>query len=313
MGVSTSINKKAFSRWRMMALGMMMAFALILQPQTASAAQINANIIVSPHPDDEMESWSLIENSPDNYEIFAYMTRGSDTIYCNQDKWQAAVASKNGWALNPSPAPVIKNTPECKAARMESTRSFLAAMGAQDSSLPQGYTSYTDMTISGLSVRKYDGGPQGMALFFDNPDGGLTQQQVIDSVRAIINNRNALGVPSNLRFTNIIGGYRNMNTAGCYVYNHTDHATVHAALWNYDFGTAGAQMGSTCRNDSDVSRIKTTTPTNWDYAFQASGGTFPGKHYKYYGWLSNPSFPIDGSGSSQNGIYNRYQTFWQRF
>src|SRR5674476_1127036 len=52
-------------------------------PAQAVTPPIQSSLVVMPHPDDESQAWSLIQNSPSNFKIFAYMTKGEATGYCH--------------------------------------------------------------------------------------------------------------------------------------------------------------------------------------------------------------------------------------
>ena len=41
-----------------------------------------AVIAVFPHPDDEFQAWSLLEDRPDQYKVFVFGTRGESSGYC---------------------------------------------------------------------------------------------------------------------------------------------------------------------------------------------------------------------------------------
>ena len=112
--------------------------------------------IVVPHPDDEMQAWSLIEDSPDNYQVFIVMTRGEQTSYCSSPGHDAGTGE-----AAPDPWPTGKWTSTCEEARESSFLDFLEGMGATDDGLPTDYTyrgKKGPFGAGGITICRYDSG-----------------------------------------------------------------------------------------------------------------------------------------------------------
>lgn len=96
--------------------------ATLVNATTASAAgKTQIMYVVSPHPDDVFESWSLVANSASNYPVFITMTQGESTNYCSGNKTFAYY-------------PTFDTSTEegCKGARMASLNNWLDDASAQD-------------------------------------------------------------------------------------------------------------------------------------------------------------------------------------
>ena len=67
----------------LLGLTVMLVFAVAVAASGCSGGGPDkVSYIVVPHPDDEMQAWSLIENTPDIYEVYIVMTRGEQSFYC---------------------------------------------------------------------------------------------------------------------------------------------------------------------------------------------------------------------------------------
>lgn len=146
-------------------------------------------------------------------------------------------------------------------------------------------------------------------VFFDLGDGDLTKCEVewaLSQVRRLRLN----GWLPNLPEHAILGGsFYNASYENCYMYTHPDHRAVHEAVWQTDFGTAGAQFGRTCRSDPDQVRV--------DYVDQytqlmgLSGETRVGAAQVYYGWLWAGAWDV--SAHDDGAFAPANQAFWSRF
>lgn len=281
--------------------------------------------IVVPHPDDEMQAWSLIEDSPDNYHVFVVLTRGEQTSYCSSPGHDAGTGE-----AAPDPWPAGKWTSTCELARENSFLDFLEGMGATDNGLPTDYTyrgSKGPFGAGGITLCRYDSGgcvsdrsadvwtsALASVVWFNLGDGDLTKEEVTWAIKAVRDNRALLGINSTLPNHNLIGAsYWNKSYAGCYVYPHSDHRAVHEALWDIDFNV-GYQAVASCESDPDASRTEWVTYAHFDDAFDTSGSTRLGEHVVHYGWLQsgNPGY-WRGDYSGQDELFHRKQVFWVRF
>lgn len=287
-----------------------------------------------PHPDDEMEAWSLIENSTSNYKVFIYMTFGEETGYCVPTSYKTALRSDLG-EIAAIATPQGKWTPSCGESRIASTLSFLNMMAETDSSIPSGMspTSYTTMTlpansgavahvdngvlVNDSSVRIYNStNGYGKVLFFNMGDGDLTESEVTWAIRSVKQQSAALGLPAYPVY-NILGNfYHSGKFSSCVAYTHPDHNAIHRSLYKTNFGVTGYQSAATCAKDPTTARNKDVSTTNWDKAFLVKpDGRRVGHFQRSYGWLNGAStgWPHDRSATSQQQVFMRHQSFWQRY
>lgn len=318
----------------MMVAGMAASLTM-LAPQSASAAPRQNSLVVVAHPDDEMQAWSMIENSTDNYKVFVYMTNGEETSSCVPSGYDNSLRTDLG-EVPAYQAPQGKFSDECRKSRMVSTLRFINTMGSDDSSIPKGFRITPDKTVNLPDPNNINPGPKdgslsytdryvkvhhsnngmGSVLFFNLGDGDTSVQEVEWAVKSVIANRATLGLP-NLPFHNAIGNYRNVQD-GCYKYDHHDHRTVHQALWSHDFGLTGYQAAATCATDPDADQTKLVSTSTWNDAMgidSSNNYQRTGHFQRQYGWLdaSQKGWSHDASGHSQNAIWSRKQVFWYRF
>ena len=287
-----------------------------------------ATLVVVPHPDDEMQAWSLIENTPDTYEVFVVMTRGEQSSFCGSPGFDEGAGE-----ARPDPWPDGKWTPSCEAARMSSFFGFMEGMARGDDSLPASFGhagSKGPFDADGQVICRYDQpdaacvadltaevwtSPLAAVVWFNLGDGDLTAQEVRWAVGAVLANRDALGIDSELRAEGLIGAayWNGEGHAGCSDYAHPDHAAVHEALWHTDFGI-GHQAAPVCNSDPRASWAQDVTRDSFDDAFETSGAERIGQHTVHYGWLldGDPGY-YRGDRNGQDSFFHRRQHFWRRF
>jgi|JI9StandDraft_2_1071091.scaffolds.fasta_scaffold137145_2 hypothetical protein len=313
---------------------------------------VQISYVVSPHPDDEWSTWSLVDNSSDNYKVFIYMTRGEETGACRKINEASAgpywyqgpaspVGQPNYGEIDPansqwSNASGGRFSTNCTNARRAANRNFLNDRAAADPSLPGAFTSsttgcFTGNTSAGLPPRREDNGvvtnqfcyvmynaPNGLGklIYLNLGDGDLLKEEVEWALLRVRNNKAALGIP-NLPDVNAIGAFRNLLNPSCMVYDHPDHRAVHDALWIYDMNI-GKQYGRTCSTDPDSAppsgRTNTIPAAAQYWAFQMSGNTRVGLFERRYGWLTGSywSDPVN-SYVLPDYIFAPTQAFWSRF
>jgi len=149
-------------------------------------------------------------------------------------------------------------------------------------------------------------------LSFNLGDGKLTPSEVVWAIHSIQNNLSALGIP-NYPIHNILGPYRNSSYAECAIYNHPDHAAIHAALFNTTFANVAYSAAPTCASDPDAVRAADVTQAAWNSLMGInSSGVDTGFFQKYYGWLTGGHWPTDGTPLGQSQVFMKHQSFWQR-
>ena len=296
----------------------MWACAGASQPQRVSYVAV-------PHPDDEIQAWSLIEDTPSTYKVFIVLTRGEQTAYC------ASPGLNDGTGeAKPSPWPQGKWTASCEQARRNAFFGFMADMAAGDSGLP-GSFSYQGVAGPfdplGAELCRLDGGAciedrtaqvwtadTAAVVWFNLGDGDLTEGEAAWAVRTVLANRSAFGIDAALPSHQLIGAsYWNSAHRGCFVYEHGDHRAVRDALWNTDFGI-GEQIVATCASDPDASRSASVSQERFHDAFAVSAPQRTGAHIVRYGWLWGDApgyWPGDYHG--QDELFHRRQWFRVRF
>lgn len=282
--------------------------------------------VVVPHPDDEVQAWSLIENTPGTYEVFIMLTKGEQSFYCDSPGYDEGTGE-----ARPDPWPDGKWAPTCEAARMNSFFDFMAGMAAGDNSLSASF-SYEGVkgpfAASGQEICRYDDGgcvadltaevwtsPEASVVWFNLGDGDVTAGEVTWAIETVLADRATFGVDSELGAGGLIGAsyWNGEGHAGCSDYAHPDHGAVHEVLWHTDFGV-GYQAAPVCASDPEVSVIETVTHDRFDDAFATSGATRVGEHVVHYGWLldGSPGY-YRGDYDGQDTDFHRHQHFWVRF
>lgn len=144
-------------------------------------------LIISPHPDDELLVWPAIEDDPTTYTAVLTLTRGEATNFCG--RVQERTQTDAGEVL-PDPVPTSSGTAPCARARVAAWRSFLRRAGEHTDEIRLGRT--------GHAVRSDDRlGGEGDFWVGDNaahvvlslPDGDLTKDGVVTAVDAVLASR----------------------------------------------------------------------------------------------------------------------------
>ena len=278
-----------------------------------------------PHPVDEMQAWSLIENTPDTFKVFVIFTRGEATAYCAESAYDPGTGE-----LPPTPLPEGKHTRSCEEARRNAFLGFMAAMAGDDPSIPQSFD-YQGLAgpfeSRGFTLCRFDGeacvsdrtaavytSPQASIAWFNLGDGDLTAGEVEWALATVRDNAPRFGIDASLQSTSQIGAsYWNDSYPECATYAHDDHRSVHEALWQIDFGL-GHQAVATCAADPRVSLERHVSAASFDAAFRVSGVQRIGAHPVHYGWLAADApgyWPGDYEGQAE--VFHRKQSFWVRF
>ncbi|NCU38976.1 hypothetical protein EOL96_08110 [Candidatus Saccharibacteria bacterium] len=316
-------------------MAMLFVAAALSTTTVYAGSPTQVSLVVNPHPDDEMEVWSLVEGSSSNYKVFMYLTRGEETGYCVTTTYNNSLRTDLG-EVRPPYTPSGKWSASCVESRIASTLNFLNNMGSSDSSIPTGFVpssysvvspatngaalSHVDngVSIADASVRVYNAtNGMGKVLFFNLGDGDLTRSEVEWAIRSVKNNPSLFGIPAGLPFYNAIGSFANSMYTSCTPYSHSDHKAVHSALFSTNFGFKGYQTAATCLTDPDVSRTKDVSTAAWDRAWKIeSNYQRTGYAQKNYGWLNNSlgGWAV-GYGANQKAYtpFMQRQSFWQRF
>lgn len=322
-------------RWRprlaLLAVLALTAITACTQSDTSAGDPTELRYVLSPHPDDEFQAWSLLEDTPDAYTVFIMLTRGEETRFCEPDTY-AAEGYDEGLEPPAEPQPEGRWTASCTRARLASWVTFMEAMAAEDPGLPGDFADPVtagpfaaagtricrhddDRELCGQDQRTgkvwVDSSDRGALVSFDLGDGDLTADEVAWALETVRDHREDLGLDTELPESGIIGAsFANRDHPDCFAYDHPDHHAVHEALYEHDFG-AGPQTAATCRSDPRADRFETVTQASVEAAFEVDGEQRVGAHATAYGWLHEDFYPIDRNG--QDELFHSHQAFWTRY
>lgn len=222
-------------------------------------------LVVTPHPDDELEGWSVIERGDDVHTVWLAMTHGEGTAYCDPAGWAANAQPHLGEVL-PEPAPAGTRTPSCGAARLASWTTFLSLADVGDETaraaldedghphVPVSSTAPPARTVHlpGAGDALVWAGPTRTLVAVDGGDGHLGVEAVRAAVGAVVDARTATegcdggsphplaGLVPDLPLERVVAaayvcsGTDALDGTGApngwAVYRHPDHLAVHEAL-----------------------------------------------------------------------------------
>ncbi|WP_099331813.1 hypothetical protein [Actinomyces minihominis] len=288
-----------------------------------------ANLFISPHPDDEFQMWSLVENRPEEYKIFAFMTRGEETGFCIPETYAANLQEDLG-EVPALEVPEGRWTSSCEESRIASLLGYLAQMSETDTSIPGNFgepdlfelpesdevelcrvdDGVEDCGEGPREVRVWlDSANRGAVVFFNLGDGDLTPEEVTFAVEILLSSRAEWGLAPELPMASLVGAFSNTGTR-CYSYPHPDHAAIRSALWDTNFHS-GPQLGATCyiSKSQQMSALVSDSSSAASFTLGEDGTRF-GAHERHYGWLHGSTYPL---ATTQTELFHRLQSFWVRF
>jgi hypothetical protein len=300
-------------------------------------------LLVSPHPDDELMAWAALEDDPQTYTVVVTLTRGEGTANCAraQERTQAAAGERL-----PEPVPVEANTPECGEARVDAWRTFLDEAGRHDAEVRLGRASrhtVEDPRLGGDA--DFWVGTNSARASLALPDGDVTHQGTVEAVNALLEQRG--GMLPDLPLRRILSasywndspdaGARTVENGACrgprdcpgdpeaLEYENHDHRAATSAM-----STLGglAELGAwvvvppsepgavSARGKPAEVRTLAMTPEHYD-VYMALGEPGPegpqrlGIHQVVYGWLAFPGnwWRIGDVPSTGGPLFPRQQTF----
>lgn len=227
-------------------------------PAHAAALKSQVTYVVMPHPDDEFEGWSLVQNSPDNFPVFILMTHGENTGYCTPTGVDSAgpypYALDEAGELPPNPAPLgprsnsLDNGLTCGEARLNSHIAAQNNQSLYDVNL-QPLALINPSAQSGLSPASYGcsigdttfqewvGGTSNAELIFNVGDGNGSSGCVTWAIQTARQWKSSFSVTAGLPEFAVIGAaYYSNGDSGCLTYQHPNHAAVWSALTGTDQG-----------------------------------------------------------------------------
>lgn len=262
--------------------------------------------VVVPHPDDELEAWSVLEDRADQYPVFVLCTHGERTVYADGRGHEPERGERT-----PQPQPWgPPGSAVVRAQRLDSFAAFLDGVAALDPHLDTGLVDH-GVLDDGPSPFRLAVGERSARVVFDGGDGQLTPAFVtaaLQRIRAL--RRTHLPVREE---GGVVGAAYWNAAAGSVRYVHPDHRAVHDALWHVDQGLPGPQECRTASVDPDVARTESVTPQTYDALMGiAPDGRRTGLFQVVYGWLA----PEQGWASGETdatAVFSRQQSFWRRF
>ena len=267
--------------------------------------------VLVPHPDDEFEAWSLIEDSAENYPVFILCTQGEMTSMADGRAHQPELGE---WTPPPQPWGE-PGSATVRAQRVASFHAFLDAMAALDPHLDDGLVDH-GVLADGPSPFALHVGTRSARVVFDGGDGRLTPEFVTAALQRTRDLRRT-HLPVQQEYAVIGAAYYTSSAAGSTRYAHPDHRAVHDALWDVDQGVDGPQWCRTATADPDVARTggrtEHVTPRTYrDVMGIGPAGRRTGLLQVFYGWLGPPSgWPA--AETDAGSMWSRRQSFWRRF
>lgn len=282
-----------------------------------------------PHPDDEFQAWSLLEDS-NRFTVIVLMTRGERTQHCSERGFSRGW--QEGLEISPSTTPVALEHETCVDARLESIRGYLDQMSQTDDTIPgdlaEGFTvSHLNDDDDVVCSRETDGEctqrnlsaevwldqqQRGALIAFDLGDDNLTQAEVAWALNHVKGTPAKFGIDPQRPSGYVVSGYYSDHNVNCYEYSHPDHEAVARTLDSIDLGL-GLQFVTTCGEAGKNVLDLTVSERAADAAFhfrgvaQVEGAVRQGAHEAHYGWLSTTVHPLDRERQQQ--LFMQKQTF----
>lgn len=301
-------------------------------------------LIVSPHPDDELLSWPALEDDPTTYTVVMALTRGEATSFC--DEVEARTQTGAGEIL-PDPLPVPGDPATCGRARVAAWASLLAHAGERTEEIRRGPTERTrrsDDRWGGEADLRV--GDNAAHVVLSLPDGALTQDQVVAAVQALLERRGETLPDLPLRRVISAGywndsaerGRRTSDSGDCpspqdcpgmpsaFEYEHPDHRSVSLAMpvlapltevgaWVNVPPGGVSQLRRALSSDTGGVRTMRLSPEDYD-AMMGLGAQGPqgperlGLHQQRYGWLAFPGqWWAVGEAVTSDVLFAREQTY----
>ena len=262
--------------------------------------------IVVPHPDDELEAWSLVEDNAEDYLVFVLCTHGERTAMADGRGHQPHLGERT-----PQPQPWGgPGSDTVRRQRLDSFTTFLDEASALEAHLDHDLVDHGAL-LDGPSPFTLAVGARSARVVFDGGDGRLTPQFVTAALQRTRELRTT-HLPVQDEHAAVGAAYWN-TTPGSVRYVHPDHRAVHEALWHTDQGLPGGQWCRTGSADPDAARTEEITPARYEALMGlAPDGRRTGLFQVVYGWLGPPAGWLPGDTDART-MWSRSQSFWRRF
>lgn len=282
-------------------------------------------LVVTPHPDDEVEGWAAIERSADVHTVWLTATRGEGTAYCDPAAHAGNLDVRLG-DVAPDPSPTGPRTASCAAARLASWATFLSLADVPDdvarAALDQDGLPHVPATatappaptvhLPGAGDALVWSGEQRTLVALDGGDGHLGVEAVRAAVRALVGLRAAASplVPDLPLERVVAAAYACSGTDaldgtgaanGWAVYRHPDHLAVRAALLDpalaAELAPRRGVLVTTWPTDPVAGLTAEVAPAEYERlmglgapvdAGDARSVRREGLVQRLYGWLGNP-------------------------
>ena len=261
--------------------------------------------VVVPHPDDELEAWSMVEGNAEDYLVFVLCTHGERTTMSRGAGHQPQLGERT-----PQPQPWgPPGSTTVRRQRLSSFSAFLDEASLLDPALERDLVDHGELA-DGPSRFTLAVGRTSARVVFDGGDGTLTPAFVtaaLQRTRALRDTH----LPVQAERAVVGAAYWN-DLPGGVRYVHRDHRAVHEALWHTDQGVPGPQWCRTAGVDPDAASTREVSPA----MYQALMGIAPdgwrtGLFQDVYGWLGPPQgWAADESDAT--AVFSRRQSFWER-
>lgn len=257
------------------------AAAMVLHRDVPGDGATSLQLLVSAHPDDELQAWGALDPDPEAYTVFVLMTQGERTRRCDR--------SHEAWANvgpsdRPDPMPDRPGGEDCARARIASWHRFLdGAAGAARVRIDR-RDDLDQQDVRGLQEAWF--GEHGARLVFAAPDGRLSVRAVRQQVRRALELRGIRMPDAPLRRV-AVGGYHNTEPGHGAVYAHPDHRAVQTALRTTDLGRGVRIWIPVGADDPSATHTATLPRGEYDAMMRIEpDGTPVGWHQRAYRWLA---------------------------
>ena len=301
-------------------------------------------LILSPHPDDELLAWPAIEDDPSTYSVVVALTRGEATKNCAGA--ERSTQQQAGEVL-PEPIPAAGDTAACGRARIQAWSTFLHRASERTREIRLGTSVHTTLTDERWGGNAdFEVGDNAAQVVLSLPDGGLDEADVVAAVDALLASRGDIIPDLPLRRIVSAGywndsaqhGSRTTESGDCpteqdcpgtptsFEYEHPDHRSLSLAMASLaPLTEAGAWVNVPPDEESnlrqalrtDTGRVRTMTLSPADY--EALMGLGPegvegpqrlGLHQQLYGWLAFPGqWWSNGKVVSTDVLFARQQAY----
>lgn len=301
-------------------------------------------LIVSPHPDDELLAWPAIEDDPSTYTVVLTLTRGEATSFCARVEERTQTEAGE---LLPDPVPAAGDTAACGEARVQAWTSFLTRAGEHTAEIDRGATERftgSDDRLGGEA--DFWVGSNAAHIVLSLPDGALSEDTVVAAVEAVLESRGETLPDLPLRrilsasyWNDSPGhGHRRRASGDCtahapcpgeptaFEYEHPDHRSVSVAMAalapQTEIGAwvsvpPGDSWGLQQTLGSGVGEVRTLTLPRTAYeelmGLGADGLRGPqrlGLQQQVYGWLAFPGqWWAPGEVVDTDVLYARAQSY----